>query len=77
MAFLHQDENLADARRRLHELIRDLVADGARRGHVRDDVTPDELAGYCLSALNAAVGLPSQAAVDRLVRVTMAGLRRR
>jgi hypothetical protein len=33
------------------------------------------LAGYCLHALTAANGLPSKAAVDRLVAVTLAGLR--
>lgn len=76
VAFLHQDQHLADAQRQLHELIRKLIADGAQSGHLRNDIAPDELARYCLNALNAAVGLPSQAAVRRLVKVTMAGLRR-
>jgi hypothetical protein len=42
---------------------------------VRNDVPPDELAAYCLHALNAARSLPSKAAVRRLVTVTLAGLR--
>jgi hypothetical protein len=76
VAFLHQDENLAEAQRRLHELIRELIANAAQSGYLRDDIAPDELAAYCLNALNAAVGLPSHAAVRRLVQVTMTGLRR-
>ena len=73
--FLHQDEHLAHAQWQLHEMIRQLIADGAGSSHLRDDVSPDELARYCLNALNAAVGLPSEAAVLRLVKVTMTGLR--
>ena len=42
---------------------------------VRDDVPPAELASYCLHALQAASSLPSEAAVRRLVTVTLAGLR--
>lgn len=58
-------------------MIRDLVAEGAEEGEFRDDVTPDELARYCLHALGAARGLPSKPAVRRLVTVTLAGLQRR
>jgi AcrR family transcriptional regulator len=75
VTFLHQDEHVTQAQRHLHELVRDLLADGAKTGHLRDDVSPDELAGFCLHALNAAATLPSKAAVQRLVQVTMAGLR--
>ncbi len=73
--FLHRDEHLAGAQRQLHDLIRDLVTQGAQAGDLRDDVPPDELASYCLNALAAAGSLPSQAAVGRLVTVTLAGLR--
>jgi AcrR family transcriptional regulator len=72
--FLHRDEQLARGRRQLHNMIRDLVADAAANGDLRDDVAPDELASYCLHALDAASGLPSKAAVRRLVDVTLAGL---
>ncbi|MFI5891146.1 TetR/AcrR family transcriptional regulator [Actinoplanes sp. NPDC051513] len=75
VTFLHQDEHLAHAQRQLHDLVRELIADGAEGGHLRGDVTPDELAGFCLHALNAAATLPSPDAVRRLVQVTMAGLR--
>jgi AcrR family transcriptional regulator len=74
-AFLHRDEHIARAQRQLRGMIRDLLTEGAETGDLRDDVAPDELAGYCLHALAAARGLPSKAAVRRLVRVTLAGLR--
>jgi hypothetical protein len=51
------------------------VAEAAEAGVLRDEVPPDELASYCLHALAAARGLPSKAAVRRLVAVTLAGLR--
>jgi hypothetical protein len=47
----------------------------AETGDVRNDVAPDELAIYCLHALTAAGSLRSKAAVRRLVKVTLAGLR--
>ena len=74
-AFLHRDEQVARARRQLRDMIRDLLAEGAETGDVRDDPAPDELASYCLHALTAAGSLPSKAAVRRLVAVTLAGLR--
>jgi AcrR family transcriptional regulator len=76
-AFLHRDEqkHVANARRQLHSMIRDLLAEGAVNGDVRDDVAPDELANFCLHALAAAANLPSKAALDRLVKVTVAALR--
>ena len=76
-AFLHRNEQVARATQRLHDLIRDLLTEGAETGALRDDVAPDELATYCLHALTAARSLPSEAAVRRLVTVTLAGLRRR
>jgi AcrR family transcriptional regulator len=74
-ASLHRSEHVARARQQLEALLRDLLAEGARTGNVRDDVAPDELASYCLHALAAAGSLPSEAAVRRLVAVTLAGLR--
>jgi AcrR family transcriptional regulator len=74
-AFLHRDEQVTRAQHQLRKMIRDLVAEGAQNGDLRDDVAPDELASYCLHALTAAGSLPSKAAVRRLVTVTLAGLR--
>jgi AcrR family transcriptional regulator len=74
-AGLHRGEHVVKARHHLHQLIRDLLAEGAVTGDLRNDVSPDELATYCLHALTAASSLPSKAAVRRLVSVTLAGLR--
>ncbi|MGY5080909.1 TetR/AcrR family transcriptional regulator [Streptomyces nigrescens] len=73
-ALLHQGEHMAQAHQQLKGLIRDLLADGAATGDLRADVAPDELADYCLHALNAAGGMSSRAAVQRLVKVTLDGL---
>jgi AcrR family transcriptional regulator len=74
-AFLHRGEHVTQAQRHLLGFIADLLAQAARAGDIRDDVAPAELADYCLHALNAAASLPSEAAVERLVTVTIAGLR--
>jgi len=74
-SFLHRGEPFARAQQQLRDMIRDLLAEGAETGDVRDDVAPSELASYCLHAIDAAGSLPSKAAVRRLVAVTLAGLR--
>jgi AcrR family transcriptional regulator len=74
-AVLHREEHVAKAQQRLHDMLGDLLAEGARTGEIRDDVAPDELAGYCLHALSGAGSLPSKAAVRRLVGVTLSALR--
>ena len=76
-ALVHQGQHVVRAQHRLNHFIREVLADGAKAGHVRGDVTPDELTSYCLHALSAAGTLPSKASVRRLVTVTLAGLRRR
>ncbi len=74
-ALLHRDEHVARAQHRLRDMVVDLLVADAERDGVRDDVAPVELASYCLHALTAAGGLSSEAAVRRLVTVTLAGLR--
>jgi AcrR family transcriptional regulator len=76
-ALLHRGQHLARAQQELTDLIRNLLTDANATGDVRDDVPPDELASYCIHALAAARSLPSEAAVQRLVKVTLAGLRPR
>jgi len=76
-ALLHRDEQVDRAEQRLREIARGLLAQASRVGAVRDDVSPAELATYCIHALAGASSLPSKAAVRRLVDVTMAGLRPR
>jgi len=73
-AFLHRGEHVAWAQQQLIDMIRDLLTEAAGTGYVRNDVASEELASYCLHALTAASSLPSEAAVRRLVQVTLAGL---
>ncbi len=74
MALLHRDERVTRARHQLHTMLRDLLNEGVKAGHFRDDVPPGELASYCMHAIAAARNLPSRAAVRRLVKVTLDGL---
>ena len=73
-ALLHRGAHVARAQEQLRNFVRDLLAEGAASGQVRDDVAPEELASYCLHAVAAARHLPSRAAVNRLVGVVLAGL---
>lgn len=72
---LHRGEHVAHAQEHLRTMIRELVSEGAASGELRDDVDAGELASYCLHALSAAGTLHSKAAVQRLVAVTLSGLR--
>lgn len=74
-ALLHRGDEVARAQRQVRDMIRDLLSEAADTGGVRTDVAPVELAAYCLHALTAAGHLRSRAAVERLVVVTLAGLR--
>jgi AcrR family transcriptional regulator len=72
---LHRGDYVAEAHNGLRELVVGLIEDAARGGSLRKDVSAVELADFCLHALSAAGGASSRAAVRRLVRVTLAGLR--
>jgi AcrR family transcriptional regulator len=76
-ARLHQGQHVARAQGQLRTFIRDLIAEGGMSGAIRDDVAAEELTTYCLHALAAASGLPTEAAVRRLVTVILAGLQAR
>ena len=73
-ALLHREEHVAHSEQLLHTLIRDVLTDAAKAGTIRNGVRPDELATYCRHALNAAGSLSSQAAVKRLVMLTLSAL---
>jgi len=75
VALVHQGHHVARAERQLSEFLRKLLAEAAEAGDVRGDVAPSELASYCLHALSAACTLSSKTAVQRLVAITIAGLR--
>jgi AcrR family transcriptional regulator len=74
-AVVHRGPRIAQAEQQLLGLVSELIAVAAQAGELRRDAAPGELASYCLHALTAAGSLPSEAAVRRLVAVTMAGLR--
>jgi AcrR family transcriptional regulator len=74
-AFLHRDAPVTRAQHQVHEMIRELLTEAAKTGDVRDDMSPDELAGYCLNSLAGGNRQRSKAAVRRLVMVTLDGLR--
>jgi AcrR family transcriptional regulator len=74
-AFLHRSQQVARGQQQLRAMVRELLAEGAKTGDLRNDVSPDELANYCLHALAAAGTVRSKAAVRRLVTVVLAGLR--
>ena len=74
VGLLHRGAHMARAHQELRDFVRDLLTEGTASGEVRNDVASEELASYCLHAVAAARGLPSKAAVQRLVTVILAGL---
>jgi AcrR family transcriptional regulator len=74
-ALMHRGHKLLRPEAQLRALVSELVAEAAAVGEVRNDVAPKELAIYCIHALAAARTMPSKAAIDRLVEVTLAGLK--
>jgi AcrR family transcriptional regulator len=76
-ALLHRGVHVTGAQQQVHDMIKDLLIEAAQTGDVRDDAAPDELASYCLHALAAVSNLPSKAAIRRLVKVNLDGLRPR
>jgi AcrR family transcriptional regulator len=72
---LHRGEHVAAAHQHLREFIRELIADAAAAGTIRQDVPADELTVYCLHALGGATALHDEAAIRRLIQTTLTGLR--
>ena len=72
---VHRGERLQQAEEHLLGFLTALILEAARAGSVRQDIAPEELARYCASALAAGAGLSSRAAVQRLVDMTLAGLK--
>lgn len=75
-ALFHQHGGVAGTEEHVREFLTRLITEGAAAGVVRSDVSPHELATFCLFALAGAGSLQSKAAVSRLVTVTKEGLRR-
>ena len=73
--WLHRGAHMGDARQHLIGFLAEIMRQGANAGEFRQDVTPEELATFCLHALEAAAALTSREAVLRLVGMTLAGIR--
>lgn len=74
-AAFHRTDHVVRAGQHLQALIGELIVAGAKAGMVREDVPPKDLTQYVMHALGAAGALSSDAAVRRLVDVTLDGLR--
>lgn len=74
---LHQDQHVVRAKQQLTDLVRDLLAEMAQHGEIRDDLSADDLASYCMHALAAAATMSTEADARRLVTVVIAGLQPR
>jgi AcrR family transcriptional regulator len=74
-ALVHRGAAVSDAETNLTKLFRDLLAETKAAGDLRDDLSVDELAVYCIHALSAAGSLRSEAATKRLAAVTLSALR--
>ena len=76
VALLHRGDHLGKAEQQLRGLVTEIIRAAAASGEARDDIAPDELANYCLHALTAATSAKSNAAVTRLVELTILAIRR-
>lgn len=74
---VHSGDHVDEARQRLRDFFANIMEAAVADGRVRTDVGPIELTNYCLHALSAAADATSQTAVDRLVDITLDGLRAR
>ena len=74
-ALLHRGEHIQRAQAHLRGFLAGLIGEAVAAGEVPADIPAAELAAFCLHALTAAGTAPSGAAVNRLVQVTLAGLR--
>jgi AcrR family transcriptional regulator len=74
-ALVHHGAAVRRAEQQLADLFSGLLTEVARSGQLRGDVPPKELAQFCIHSLGAAGSLGSEAAVRRLVDVTLTALR--
>ena len=74
-ALVHRDADVRRAEDQLADLFSGLLTEVAQSGQLRGDVPPKELAQFCIHSLSAAGSLGSEAAVRRLVHVTLTALR--
>ena len=72
---LHAAAHVAHGRARLRGFLAHLIADAAKTGAIRHDISADELAAYALAALDGAAQLTTKAAMGRLLELTLDGMR--
>lgn len=72
---LHRGEHVLRAQQTLQLVVADLVAEGVAAAEVRSDVPPEELALFCLHAMTAGTATSSDAAVARIIELTLRGIR--
>ena len=75
VALLHRGDHVGRAQQHLAAIVRGLLEEMAEAGSLRTDAPPDELAAFCLHALEAAGAAISGDAIGRLVAVTLSALR--
>ena len=71
---VHQGQHMAGPEQQLVNIVSGLIEEAVESGGVRSDVPVDELATFCLHALEGAGRMPDRAAVERLVAVVSDGL---
>jgi AcrR family transcriptional regulator len=72
---LHRSHHVKRAELAVEALVADAIASCARVDLVRTDVSADELASFCTSALGGARRAPTKASRARLISVTLDALR--
>ena len=73
-ALLHRSEHMDNAHDQVHRMIVELLTDALRSGSIRDDVPVNELASYCVHALEAASQQRTKTELHRIVAVILTGL---
>jgi AcrR family transcriptional regulator len=74
-ALVHQREHVAGPEQQLVNIVRGLLAEAAEVGAVRSDVPIDELAIFCVHALEGAGSMAAKSAVRRLVGMVVDALK--
>jgi ABC-type transporter Mla subunit MlaD len=64
-ALVHQGPDVARAQHQLSHFIQGIVADAAKVGDVRDDISPAELTNYALQVANLVATIADSASVVR------------
>ena len=75
VSLIHRSEHIGDAEHELSDLVCQLISRAVDDGTVRADINPTELTAYSLNALSAARTANSKAAVQRIVDLTLSGLK--